>query len=299
MEVERVAFEVADGITLVGDACGDVEAPPVLLLTGAGQTRQAWGGTVAAIAAAGLRAVAVDHRGHGDSSWPPGDDAYGLEVFLDDTVVLARMFDRPAVVGASLGGMAALMGIGDRAEIDARALVLVDVAPRLELDGATRIIEFMSAHPDGFSSLDEAADWIASYLPQRGGRRSTAGLEKVLRRDGDRWRWHWDPRFLTGMRQAIYEAPGGAERRIEEMRVRLLSAARRLTIPTLLIRGGLSDIVSEAGAHEFLAAAPHAEYVDVSEAGHMVAGDRNDAFTAAVVTFLRGLAPSARLDPSI
>jgi len=121
----------------------------------------------------------------------------GLEVFLDDTAVLCRFFHRPVVVGASLGGMAALMGIG-RSEIDARALVLVDVAPRLEFGGAARILEFMSAHPTGFATLDEAADWIAAYLPQRDRPASTAGLEKVLRPHGDRWRWHWDPRFLAG-----------------------------------------------------------------------------------------------------
>lgn len=283
-----VRFEVADGVVLVGDTWGPPDAPPVLLLTGAGQTRQAWGHTGEALATAGFMAVAVDHRGHGDSSWPAGDDAYGMAVFLDDTAVLCRFFHRPVVVGASLGGMAALMGIG-HSEIDARALVLVDVAPRLEFGGAARILEFMSAHPTGFANLDEAADWIAAYLPQRDRPASTAGLEKVLRPHGDRWRWHWDPRFLAGMRRAIYDTPGGTEARIKEMHGQMFAAASTLRIPTLLIRGAMSDIVSEAGAREFLTAVPHAQYVDVSGAGHMVAGDQNNAFTAAVVAFLSDL----------
>jgi pimeloyl-ACP methyl ester carboxylesterase len=74
-------------------------------------------------------------------------------------------------------------------------------------------------------------------------------------------------------------------------RERLLDAARRLAAPTLLVRGRQSDVLSHAGAGELLAVLPNAEFVDVSGAGHMVAGDRNDAFTEAVLGFLRRRAP--------
>jgi non-heme chloroperoxidase len=67
---------------------------------------------------------------------------------------------------------------------------------------------------------------------------------------------------------------------------RLDDAARGLAIPTLLVRGGQSDILSEAGARTFLELVPHARYADVSGAGHMIAGDRNDAFSRAVLDFL-------------
>jgi pimeloyl-ACP methyl ester carboxylesterase len=66
-------------------------------------------------------------------------------------------------------------------------------------------------------------------------------------------------------------------------------AARALDLPTLLVRGKLSDLVSEETAREFLEMCPSAAYVDVSDAGHMVAGDRNDRFTAAVIDFLEEL----------
>ena len=62
-------------------------------------------------------------------------------------------------------------------------------------------------------------------------------------------------------------------------------------MPTLLVRGRESDVLSRQGVDEMLAMAPHAEFVDVSGAGHMVAGDRNDAFTAAVAEFLRRRVP--------
>jgi pimeloyl-ACP methyl ester carboxylesterase len=57
-------------------------------------------------------------------------------------------------------------------------------------------------------------------------------------------------------------------------------------VPALLVRGRMSDLLSEEGAQEFLRLVPHARMVDVSGAGHMVAGDRNDAFNDAVVSFL-------------
>jgi pimeloyl-ACP methyl ester carboxylesterase len=73
---------------------------------------------------------------------------------------------------------------------------------------------------------------------------------------------------------------------VRELWHQLLDAAGALRVPTLLVRGALSDIVSVDAVAEFRAAVPHASYVDVSEAGHMVASDRNDVFTDAVVEFL-------------
>ena len=70
------------------------------------------------------------------------------------------------------------------------------------------------------------------------------------------------------------------------MRNELDAAARRLTIPTLLVRGRQSDLLCEEGVRRFMEAVPHAEFADVAGAGHMVAGDRNDAFNDAVVSFL-------------
>jgi pimeloyl-ACP methyl ester carboxylesterase len=261
----------ADGIALVGDQVG--EGPDVLLLHGGGQTRHAWGGTAEAFAAQGFRATTVDLRGHGDSQWSPDGD-YSSAAFACDVAALCSVLDRPAVVGASLGGLAALDASRHG---DMSALVLVDVTPTLEPEGVGRILAFMADRPDGFDSLDDAADAIASYMPHRPRPADTRGLEKNLRLGVDgRWRWHWDPRFLTSDRR-----PNAAHRADE-----LMDRARALTIPTLLVRGRMSDIVSEAGAREFLDAVPHAEYVDIAEASHMVAGDRNDVFAGAVIEFL-------------
>jgi non-heme chloroperoxidase len=68
--------------------------------------------------------------------------------------------------------------------------------------------------------------------------------------------------------------------------------ARDLMLPTLLVRGGLSDVLSESGAEDFLAICPHAEYINVTGAGHMVAGDKNDIFADAVIEFLNRILPT-------
>jgi pimeloyl-ACP methyl ester carboxylesterase len=73
---------------------------------------------------------------------------------------------------------------------------------------------------------------------------------------------------------------------------RLLRAARNIHVPALLVRGQLSDMVSESGAAEFQRIVPNARYVDVTNAGHMVVGDKNDIFSNAILEFLRTLSPA-------
>jgi pimeloyl-ACP methyl ester carboxylesterase len=269
---------------LAADEAGDPGDPPVVLLHGGGQTRHSWGTTLGAVADRGWHAYAVDLRGHGESDWAPDGD-YTLDAFAGDVVEISDAFDTPPVlVGASLGGIASLAAIGEHPEERvARALVLVDVAPRMEEEGRMRIGAFMMEHMDeGFASLDEVADAIQAYNPHRPRPSDLKGLQKNLRHaDNGRWYWHWDPAFIGGR----LGSPDETRSSIVDPE-RLGNAARALTIPTLLVRGRVSDLLSEEGAQELLEMAPHARLVDVAGAGHMVAGDRNDLFNDAVVGFL-------------
>jgi pimeloyl-ACP methyl ester carboxylesterase len=280
----RYRYTMDDGVTLVADAWGNASQPTVLLQHGGGQTRHAWGGTARALAARGWHAVTVDLRGHGESDWSPDGD-YTLERYARDTLALAGdLGRRPAVVGASLGGLAALLGTGLSEGSPFAAVVLVDITPRMDVQGATNVLGFMRERAEeGFATLEEAADAIAAYLPHRPRPRDLSGLRKNLRQGEDRrWRWHWDPRFLGARGPGVALRQGALD-----------AATRRLAVPTLLVRGRLSELVNEEHAREFLAAVPHARYVDVSEAGHMVAGDRNDVFTEAVASFLDPLREAA------
>jgi pimeloyl-ACP methyl ester carboxylesterase len=258
-----------------------------VLLHGGGQTRHSWGTTLGNLGAHGWRAYSIDLRGHGDSEWAKDGD-YSLDALAGDVVAIARSLDAPpALVGASLGGISSLAAIGEHPdETVARALVLVDVAPRIEEVGRNRIGEFMMEHMEsGFGSLDEVADAIQRYNPHRPRPTNLGGLEKNLRRRSDgRWYWHWDPVFITGRLGGTDETRASL---VEP--TRLQAAARALRVPTLLVRGRQSDLLSEEGARELLELVPQASFVDVAGAGHMVAGDRNDVFNDAVVSFLDGV----------
>jgi pimeloyl-ACP methyl ester carboxylesterase len=277
---------VAPAVTLLADAYGDPGDPPVVLLHGGGQTRHSWDNSARLLGGAGWYALTVDLRGHGDSDWSPDGD-YRFERFAEDVRAVAASLDSPpALVGASLGGMASLLAIGESDAVVASALVLVDVAPRIEMAGVARIRAFMRQGLDGFPDLESAADAIATYNPHRPRPKDLSGLKKNLRlKDDGRWYWHWDPRFMA-LQEPQEEGLDGIPSSRMVQAERLEEAARHITVPTLLVRGGSSDLLSEEGAAHMLSLVPHARQVDVSGAGHMVAGDRNDHFNSAVTEFL-------------
>jgi pimeloyl-ACP methyl ester carboxylesterase len=282
MQVESQTVRLSGaGITLAADVAGPEGAQTILFLHGGGQTRHSWKRALTEAGKRGYRAYSLDLRGHGDSDWSP-DGIYGTGRFSDDLRVVINDLDvSPVIVGASLGGLTGLLVASDPPPPVA-ALILVDVAARLEPEGTKEIGDFMRGMPDGFASLEEAAAAVAAYLPHRPKPKETSGLLRNLRkRDDNRYRWHWDPAFITPRAHPDAPDPHLYER-----------AAARLTIPTLLVRGGLSRVVSKEGAQEFLKLVPHAELVDVAGADHMVAGDANDKFNAAVFDFLERHIPS-------
>lgn len=265
----------SSGPVLAADAAGPEDGPPVVFLHGGGQTRHSWGTAAKAAAAKGFRALTVDLRGHGDSEWASDGD-YRIAAHVGDLKdVLATLSGPAALVGASLGGLTALVATGEGAPV--RALVLVDVVPKLEMEGAQEIRAFMTSNPHGFASVDEAADAVSAYLPHRDRPSDTSGLRKNLRQHADgRYYWHWDPAMLEGMHQ-LDPAAREAE---------LAAAARKVRVPTLLVRGGRSRIVSMEGVQAFRSDIPHSEFVNIEQADHMVAGDANDAFNVPLLDFL-------------
>jgi non-heme chloroperoxidase len=178
-----------------------------------------------------------------------------------------------------MGGGTSLVAVGEK-HVDATALVLVDIAPRIETEGVANIQAFMSLAPDGFDSLEDVAAAIQTYQPHRKRKNNLDGLAKNVRLGADgKYHWHWDPRFRAGTRN------------LEQRVTRLEACARNLHLPTLLVRGGLSDLLSEQGAQAFLKLCPTAESISVTGAAHLVAGDLNDIFANAVIEFLARAVP--------
>lgn len=271
----------AGGIRIAGDRRGDPADPAVVFLHGGGQTRRSWSKVAAAVAKRGWQAITIDLRGHGESDWSAEGD-YSLESLAADVrEVLRELPAKPVLVGASLGGFTSMILAGEMSPGIAGAVVLVDIVPEMEESGAQRIISFMAdGMESGFASLEEVAEAIARYNPHRARPADLAGLTANLRRDGDRWYWHWDPKFIHGIATLATQLADHD---------RLYAGVGRIladSVPMLLVRGQMSDLVSEENATRLLNRFPQIEFVDVRGAGHMVAGDRNDVFAEAVLDFL-------------
>ena len=270
-------FDLSDGLALAYDEYGISEQPPVILSHGGGQTRYAWKKTAEVLADNGFYAMSYDHRGHGDSEWSK-DGVYHIDLFAKDLQQIAASFSqKPILVGASLGGLSAMLVEGELCPNSFKAIVLVDVTPTLNRSGTDAIFEFMNKNmQDGFESLDAAADSIAEYTG-RPRQADTTGLAKNLRLRNERWYWHWDPEFIS------------IKHRREKDSERMIAAAKSIRCPIFLVRGKLSNLVEKEQVKQFLELVPHAKYVDVEEARHMVAGDKNDIFTDELLAFIRSL----------
>lgn len=275
-------FSGANGLDLVADVDGDPANPPVLLLPGFGQTRQAWKRVAKALVAAGRYVVAVDLRGHGESAWSH-DRHYRLDDIVEDVAAIIRqMPPNPAVVGASLGGVAALAAIGEALWPIASALVLADAAPQMAREGLDRMAALLTLDKAGFITAEEAADAIAHHLPGRA-RPSTEDLKRHLRRaDDGRFRWHMDPAY----QEFQFDDTGrlAAQERFK-------AAANALKIPTLLVRGTASEMIDQRSIDLFRELVPHAECVDIEGAGDTIVGDRYDAFDTVILEFLERVVP--------
>ncbi|WP_197277172.1 alpha/beta fold hydrolase [Sphingomonas profundi] len=261
--------------TSIGDA---------ILLHGGGQTRHAWRDTARVLAERGWTAIAYDARGHGESAWNPDGD-YGTDGHVAD---LFRMIEgcasRPVLIGASMGGMTSITACGEHAG-RFRGLVAVDIALAVDTSESRRIQAFMKARPDGFATLDEAADAVQAYNPARSRPASSEGLKRnLIARDDGRWYWRWDPRLLDHTRD------------LDTFSRQLRDAAAGIAVPALLVRGRRSEMVSDEALAEFKRIVPQLRHVDIAGASHMVAGDDNDSFSAAVIGFLDDLAAAPSSD---
>lgn len=274
-------FKGHGDIKIAADVWGSNNEELVILLHGGGQTRHAWGDTGKKLAEAGYHSVALDLRGHGDSEWHADGD-YSIRAYKDDLVSIINEIGKPArLVGASLGGMASLVLAGDEINSDlCTALIMVDIGIYPDPVGSDRIVSFMLSGEKGFDSLENVAKSISNYLPHRKKPKDLEGLKKNLRLKGDgRYYWHWDPRFIR-------RRPGSRDRRYFDLQ---LKAAEKVTIPTLLIRGALSDVVTMEDVDYFLSVISHAKFVEIENAAHMIAGDRNDIFAEEAIKFLKSL----------
>jgi pimeloyl-ACP methyl ester carboxylesterase len=273
-----MVFLSGDNVRLAADAYGDAAAPAVLFFHGGGQSRRAWRGSAQRVAAAGYRGITVDLRGHGQSEWAADGD-YDVRAFGRDVGALIGGLSGPvALVGASRGGQAALLGAAacpDRVPL----LMLADTAPLIAKGPVDGIRAFFQASADGFATLEEAAQALATHM----GGRSTdpAGLARAMRQDAaGRWFWQWDPRTAA----PEFIQPPSEDEAIQ-------AAAAQLRCPVVLVRGELSEFVSDASVARFKELTPQLVVLVAKGEGHMFTGDANDAFATTLIDNLARCMP--------
>jgi pimeloyl-ACP methyl ester carboxylesterase len=251
--------------------------PGVLLLHGFNQTCHSWDELAPRLVQDGLRVVAMDQRGHGDSE-PALDGDYGREAMADDVARLADALaiERFAVVGMSMGAAnATLAAVRHAARV--RGLVLVDWAPEVEASGVGAIARVSAL---AFPSFEAAVAAMHAHNPRRSLENLRARLAHSMVEGADgRWRWKVD-----GARLAAHP-------RFREPPEVMWRALEQISCPTLLVRGAESDLLAAPVAERVTRTVRTAELCTIPAAGHSVAGDNPDAFYAAVGPFLARVAP--------
>jgi esterase len=248
---------------------------PILFLHGGGLNAHTWD-CVAVMLREGYRCIALDQRGHGDSEWSPVLDyrfiahAGDIEGFIE-----ATRLERPILVGQSMGGLNSL-AYATRHSDQMRAMVIVDVAPEVSSSGAERIRAF-TATPE-LDSPEAFLERAVKFNPLRDPAVLRRSLYYNLRQTPvGKWTFKHDQRLRSdeGMRS------------FSEARVRLASELSSIRCPTLVVRGALSDILTDDAAEKFARSLPDGRWVRVEKSGHNVQGDNPRALLDAMLAFFR------------
>jgi len=246
---------------------------PILFLHGGGINAHTWD-CVAVMLRERYRCIALDQRGHGDSEWSPVVD-YRIASHVGDIegFIEATRLERPIVIGQSMGGLNSI-AYATRHSDRMRAMVIVDVAPEISAPGADRIREFSST-----PELDSPAAFLERAV-KFNSLRDPAVLRRSLHYNlretpAGKWTFKHDQRRRTD----------DAMRSFTEDRVRLASEVSKIKCPTLVMRGALSDVLTDASAEKFARSLPNGRWVRIEKSGHNVQGDNPRAFLDAMNSF--------------
>ena len=257
--VRRESVDVGGGQHLSALVWGD-GPPEIVLLHGGGQNAHTWD-TVALALAKPL--VAIDLPGHGHSDWRDDHDYSPLtSAPAVATAMRALAPGAQLLVGMSLGGMTAMRVAAEFPELVPK-LAIVDVTPGVDETKAEPIIAFLSG-PERFESFDEILDRTVQFNPTRTVSSLRRGvLHNAKELDDGSWTWRYDPVRVW----KEIERPAVAF-------VDLWDDVGRIKAPMLLLRGGLSGVVSDDDIAEVKRRKPDAEVVTVEGAGHSIQGDQ-------------------------
>jgi esterase len=241
---------------------GNPDKPPLVFLHGGALTAHTWDVVCLALRDR-YHCLALDQRGHGDSDWA---EDYSHERHCEDITGFIEQLGiaRTVMIGQSMGGLNSIVYAGGGTERLA-AVVIVDVGPELNIGGTRRIGDFIRDTPEA-ESIDAFIEKAMVFNPRRDPLLLRRSLMHNLRQQPDgKWTWKWDP---SRMRAGAIKL----EDHIEGMH-RLWTHVERIDCPALVMRGGKSDVFSDANAEKLAAALPRGRWVRIEDAGHTVQGD--------------------------
>jgi len=254
---------------------GAASAPPVIMLHGITGHARTWDDECRLLAGR-YHAIALDQRGHGDTD-PAPDGDYSDDALLGDLVAFADALGlrRFSLVALSLGGRVAMNFAGrhpDRVE----RMVIVDIGPEIAPVGRVRVGSLMAAAPEHFATRDEVFAHMRANAPLYSDALLRQRAEHAVRPlPGGGFTWKYDRALRDAIRQGRLRLPGD-----------LWAQWRSIVCPTLLVRGALSDILTDEMAKQMVDELPSARLVVVPGAGHTVPGDQPQAFQALLREFM-------------
>ncbi len=273
-------YAVANGLRLHYVEWGEASKPPVVLLHGL-RAYGHWFDEFADVAEPHYRLIALDQRGRGESDWAK-DGTYNTDAYVADLAALTAELNlgRFVLIGHSMGGTNAVNYAAKYPE-QVSALVIIDSAPELDQRGVQRIRRELGETPKSFASWDEARAFIRRLHVRPSDRHIATRLTWMLKETAP-------GRIVWRLDDAIFDP-----RMTPDPPARTWSMLQQIRCPTLLVRGGLSDLVTVETAGRVAATVPGGSWVEVAEAGHMVIEDNPDGFNAAVMPFLAQVTTSA------
>jgi pimeloyl-ACP methyl ester carboxylesterase len=256
------------------DQARDPTRDGCILLHGFGDGAYVWDPFMAS-AALGRRAIAIDLRGHGDSTWDPAG-RYGVEQHATDVlqIIDALELRKYVIVGHSLGGAVAIRLAARRPEaVD--SLLIVDYGPNLNPEGAARVRSDFRESQRVWTSVAQYAEWLCEHRPLA---RRSALLEiaaSALRPQSDgSFRLKADPAL-----DLIVDD-------VEAQSAEVWGLLRSITTPITVIRGLGSAVLSPNVVREMTRVLPNVRAVTVSNAGHAVMSDNPEEFAKVLDAFL-------------
>ncbi len=277
--VPQDKFVDANGLRFHYLEWGNPDNPPMLLLHGFAQTCHSWD-FVALGFSDDYHVIVLDQRGHGDSDWAPDGD-YSPETQQKDisAVVDALGLEGFVLMGLSMGGRNSFTYAANNPG-KVKALVIVDAAPQNMTQGTDNIRNFVQ-QDDELVSVDAFVDRVLQFNPRRD-RQQVRGsiLHNLKELPNGNWTWKYD---------RALRRPGRRMGSDPDTEQRLWGYIRSLQCPTLLVRGGASDIVALDTADGMHQAIPNSRLATIEGAGHLVMGDSPSGFQNAVTEFIVSL----------